>query len=143
LHQFFAFPFGTTTDSGTGGYESLILAGKGRNQEWTIVPRPGTGDNAMLRAGRKTPQGWSMEFLIPRSALRDADLKAGETFGFEVQIDSGTNLFYFWACDNRLVRASMRPDLWGEVLLGGADAKIELLDAQQKPATSFVPGKPM
>ena len=47
-HQFFAFPFGTQTDEGVGGYESKILRNKVRNMEWTIAPVP-NGKEAMLR----------------------------------------------------------------------------------------------
>jgi hypothetical protein len=137
-HQFIALPFGTPIDAGTGGYESKII-----KKAWTIVPQPGTGAKAMLRAGQKTPFGWSMELLIPRLALRQGEFKPGNTFGFELQLDTGTNVFYHWACEDPSVRVSMHPNRWGEVLLGGADAIIEVLDSGNKPTKSFVPGQPL
>jgi hypothetical protein len=44
-------------------------------------------------------------------------------------VDSGTNVFYHWCCTDPAVRASMRPDLWRGVALGGSDAKIEVVGA--------------
>ena len=37
----------------------------------------------------------------------------------------------------------MRPDQWGEILFAGSDARVELLAADNKPAKSFTPGKPL
>ncbi|MSQ95149.1 MAG: hypothetical protein EXR98_11420 [Gemmataceae bacterium] len=143
LHQFFAFPLGTTGDAGIGGYESRILRDPAGREDWTIVSHASVGVNPMLRAGKKTAAGWTMELLIPKSALRHGDLKPGQILGFELQIDTGTNLFYFWANDNPQIRVSTNPDAWGEVGLAGTDARIEVLDAGNKPVQTFVPGKPI
>jgi hypothetical protein len=116
-HQFIALPFGTSKDQGVGGYESRIFM-KGKKQQWNIVSLSSSGNNAMLRAGKKTPTGWTLEMLIPTAVLRQAELKPGTVLGFELQIDTGTNIFYYWACDNPLVKVSMHPDFWGEITLG-------------------------
>jgi hypothetical protein len=82
--------------------------------------------------------------LIPMSALTPANkIKPGNTIGFELQIDTGTNVFYTWACQDPKARVSMQPNLWGEALLAGADARIELLDARKKSALTFRPGEPL
>jgi hypothetical protein len=143
LHQFFAFPFGTATDPVTGGYESRILKDGTGREDWTIMPQPTTGERAMLRAGKKTAGGWTLETLIPKSSLRQGEIRPGTLFGFELQVDTGTNVYYYWASDDPFMQASMHPDLWGEVLLAGSDATIEVLDAAGKPSHTFVPGRPL
>lgn len=135
-HQFFAFPFGTPGDEGIAGYESRIF-GNGRE---SVVPIVSTGANAMLRAGQKKRTGWTLEMLIPRASLRDFDLKPGMTIGFELQLDTGTNTFYFWA-NERAGRISVYPRLWGEAFLAGADGLVETLDAAKKPQAKFRPGE--
>lgn len=119
VHQFFAFPFGTPNDEGIGGYESKIIKNKAGRTEWTIVPHANTGEGAMLRAGKHTPAGWTLELLIPKAALRHADFKPGTTIGFELQIDTGTNVYGFWLNDDPRVHVSTSPHLWGEAVLGG------------------------
>ncbi len=143
VHQFFAFPFGTGNDNTIGGYESRMLKLANGRLNWAIMPQLGVGKTGMLRAAKKTAAGWSMELLIPKSALRQGDLKPGQVYGFEVQLDTGTNLFYFWANDNNVLKVSTNPSRWGEALLAGTDAKLEVLGADGKPAKSFAPGQPL
>ncbi|MSU78825.1 MAG: hypothetical protein EXS16_12120 [Gemmataceae bacterium] len=139
IHQFFAMPFGTGDDAGVGGYESKIL-GNPQRPDWKIEALSATGRNAMPRVGKKTPTGWTLEFLIPRSALRENDAKPGVVLGLEVQIDTGTNIYYFWANDNPATHVSMTPSAWGEVILGGSDARLELLDAKSQPTKGIAVG---
>jgi hypothetical protein len=120
VHQFFAFPFGMPNDEGIGGYESKIVKNKAGRIDWSIVPHANTGEGAMLRAGKHTPAGWTLELLIPKAALRHAEFKAGTTIGFELQIDTGTNVYGFWLNDDPRVHVSTSPHLWGEAVLGGA-----------------------
>ncbi|MBI1831689.1 MAG: hypothetical protein HYR84_09590 [Planctomycetes bacterium] len=141
-HQFFAFPFGTPGDMGVAGYESRILKKNGRD-DWRIVPLPIAGKNVMQRAAKTTPAGWTMEILIPKSELRHGDLKPGQLLGFELQIDTGTNIYYFWASDDPLVRVSTNPSLWGDVMLAGTDATVEVLGVGKKVAKTVNPGQPL
>jgi hypothetical protein len=143
MHQFFAFPFGTPNDPSRGGYESRILKDDFGRVDWTIVPQPARGVQAMRRAGKKTAGGWALETLIPKAALRQAEIRPGNRFGFELQIDTGTNVYYYWASDDPFLQASLHPNLWGEVLFAGADAAVEVLDAAGRPSPSFVPGTPL
>ncbi len=135
IHQFFVMPFGTGQDNGVGGYESKILG-----RDWQIEALPATGRNALPRAGKKTPSGWTLECLIPRSALREGDAKPGQVFAFEVQIDTGTNIYYFWANDNPATHVSTTPSAWGEIILGGTDARLAMLDAKSQPAKTIAVG---
>lgn len=137
-HQFFAFPLGVPNDAGIGGYESRII-----KRAWTIVSHANTGKTPMLRAGKKTPTGWTLELLIPRSALRHGEIKPGQIFGFELQIDTGTNIYYFWANDDPRVHVSTSPGLWGEAIFGGTDAIVEALDEPKKPIRTVVAGQPL
>jgi len=137
-HQFFALPFATSKEPGVGGYESRILRNKAGRTDWTIVAFP---DTVVQRAAKKTADGWAMELFIPKSCLREPDLKAGKTIGFEMQLDSGTNLYYFWACQDPLVQVSTHPQRWGELLLAGTDGTMEVLDANHQPIKAFSPGQ--
>lgn len=135
-HQFFALPFGTNPDDGARGYESKII-----RTAWSIAPLKGAA--VIERGARKTDTGWTIEMLIPYAALREGAPKPGAKIGFELQLDTGTNVFYFWACDDPNLRVSMHPHAWGEVLLAGADAKLELLGADGRPTAKAAPGAPL
>ncbi|MBI2805679.1 MAG: hypothetical protein HYX68_11935 [Planctomycetes bacterium] len=143
LHQFFAFPFGTPRDARMGGYESRILSNRAGRDAWTIVPLLAGGKNGMQRAGKKTADGWTMELLIPKSALRFGAVKPGQRFGFELQIDTGTNIFYFWANDNPRTHVSMAPNAWGEIQFAGTDAGVEVLGPGKLAAKTIVAGQPL
>lgn len=139
-HQFFAFPLGTPNDGGMHGFESRILKNKAGRTDWTIAA---VGNGAIQRAGKKTANGWTMEVLITNAAFRQGEIRPGVVFGFELQIDTGTNIFYQWANHNPLVQISTNPSVWGEILFAGSDGKVELLDAAGKPATQLTPGTPL
>lgn len=136
VHQFFAFPFGHKDDPTTPCYESRMLSG----QPWTRVPyKP----DQMKRAGKKTAKGWTLELLIPLKEIRKGILQPGRTLGYNLQIDTGTGVYYYWTAAKR-VRPSMGPITWGDLQLLGSDAKIELLDeGGEKIATNVVPGQPV
>lgn len=141
-HQFFAFPLAAPKQPGVGGYESLILRKDG-GESWKIVSHLNTGPSPMLSAGKKTSTGWTMEILIPKSALRRADIKPGQLFGFELQVDTGTNIYYHWANNDPLIRISTRPNLWGDVLFAGTDAVVDVVGADKKPIKTIAPGQPL
>lgn len=137
-HQFFAFPFGDPKDD-SGGYESQSLSVNGRT-EWKRVP---FAQEVMPRAGKKTENGWTMEMLIPKSILRRGEIKPGGIIGFNLQIDTGTNVYYFWSSAVQ-VQVSLLPETWGDIQFLGSDAKIELITrdgAKTQPA--IVPGEPV
>ena len=90
--------------------------------DWALAAFPAL---TMPTAGKKTAKGWTIETLIPMSALRQGDLKPGRVIGFELQIDTGTNVFYHWTNDDANVRSSETPRSWGEAILGGErDKKV-------------------
>jgi len=122
-HQFFASPFGTAGAEAVGGYESRILL-KGGREDWSVVPIPRA--DGFLSAGKKTAAGWALEVFIPRTAMRHGDFKAGDAVGLEIQIDTGTNVYYHLASRDD-TRVSMRPDVWAETALGGTDGRVEFV----------------
>lgn len=139
IHQFFASPFGSPDDGGVHGFESRILKNKAGRIDWSIVS---VGDGAIQRAGRRTASGWTLELLITNAALRQGMIKPGAVFGFELQIDTGTNIFYQWANDNPLNQVSTNPSTWGEILFAGADATIDITAKDLKPLVKLTPGEP-
>ena len=136
-HQFFVFPFGQKEDRETGGYESYFFLENQRIQ-WKKVAYP---KNVIRRAAQKTADGWTLEVLIPKAILRHGKIVPGRIIGFNLQIDSGTNLYYFWTCAEQ-VRTSMHPDTWGDIQFLGSDAEIELVHRDGKDKlTSLIPGQ--
>ncbi len=132
-HQFFALPFGAPGEAGMGGYESYNL-----KTTWSIISFP---EATLPKAARKTADGWTIELMIPMSALRQANLKPGSVIGFELQVDTGTNVWYHWAHEDARIQASTHPSTWGEALLGGSNAKIEFLDKDLKAVPALISGQ--
>jgi hypothetical protein len=135
-HQFFAFPFGHKEDSKSGGFE----AGPNQAGKWERTPYPA---DVIRRAAVKTKTGWSMEMLVPKSLLGANDFKPGQILGFHMQIDAGgDSSCYYYRKPQKKIVPSQRPDIWGDLLLLGTDARIELLDAQGDRLSAVWPGKP-
>jgi hypothetical protein len=139
-HQFFAFPLGQKDDRETGGYESRFSLDDRQKLDWSFVSHP---RQAMPRAGKPTAdgKGWTMELLIPRALLRQGEIQPGRIIGFNLQVDTGSGLYYFWSNPIR-GRISMKPNTWGDVQLLGSDARIELLGTDGKETLrALIPGQ--
>ncbi len=138
-HQFFAFPFGHRDDQDTSGYEAY-MGKEGKTIQHKIVRfKP----EVMPRAAKKTEKGWTLELLIPRSALRQGGLQPGRIIGFNLQIDTGSDLYYYWTANIRIM-SSIHPNTWGDVQLLGSDGKIDLVGADGKELVqSILPGQPI
>lgn len=136
-HQFFAFPFGHKDDAELPGYEAKMLTVNGKLQ----VSRARLPE--MKRAAKQTKNGWSMEVLIPWQYIRKGKWEPGRIIGFNLQIDTGTDIYYYWTCAKRIM-SSMKPDTWGDMQLLGSDAIVSLVDANGKPVQpSVTPGQPI
>jgi len=139
-HQFFAFPTGHKDDATTGGYESHFFLNDKQQLESKIVPH---SQEAMPRAGKAAEDGksWTMEILIPRERLRQGDSKPGRIVGFNLQIDTGSGVYYFWTNPIK-GRISMKPNAWGDIQFLGSDAKVEIVGADGKEVLrSILPGQ--
>ena len=72
--------------------------------EWRATAKAFTGDVAIRHD--------FFNRFKDATSLR-ASLLEASTFGFEVQIDTGTNDWYYWACDQPLVQAREQRQLPG------------------------------
>ncbi len=137
-HQFFAFPFGHPSEPDVAAYEAQARTENGK-LKWKHVPFK---QDVIQRAGQKTEQGWSIELLIPRTVLRKGSLKPGRIIGMNLQVDTGTDLYYFWTCAKQII-SSQHPNTWGDVQFLGSDGRIELLDPEDTQTDSLFPGQPL
>ena len=137
-HQFFVFPFGQKDDPDAGGYEA-VFDSKAR---W-IPDIPRFSQEVMPRAGKKTEQGWAIEFLIPKEVIRRGELKPGRIIGFTISCCTGSDVYYYWSFNEKL-RTSESPNTWGDIQLLGSDAALSLLDKEGEKMTGGVfPGEPI
>lgn len=138
-HQFFGFPFGHKDDPETGGYEAYIDR-TGEFERSKRIPYP---QSVMPRAGKKTEKGWTFEMLVPKKLLRIGEIKPGRIIGFNLQLDTGSDLYYYWTCAERII-SSMHPNTWGDIQFLGSDAKIEIVGEDGKETVqSILPGQPI
>ena len=137
-HQFFAFPFGHKDHPEVAGYEAFIDPSGDSDHAKRIA----FSQDVMPRAGKKTEQGWNVEYLIPKKLLRLGEIKPGLIVGLNFQIDTGSDLYFYWTCAKKII-SSLHPNTWGDVQFLGSDAKIDILEAEgEETAHSILPGDP-
>ena len=138
LHQFVALPFGALGETNIGGYEAKPI----KEGDDDLIATPVVAPQPIVRAGKKTIVGWSMEMLIPRSAFRP-ELKPGNHVGFELQLDTGTHVFYLSSCKDPEAAVALTPSVWGEAILAGTDGTLEILNTAKQPTQKAVLGQTM
>lgn len=132
-HQFFIPPFGHKDQPERGGFESFIEGGG--------IRVAGYDQTAIRRAAKRTERGWTLEVLLSKELLRKADLEPGRVVGFNLQVDTGTDLYYYWTAAEKFM-TSMHPNTWGDLQLLGSDAKLTFVDENNKVGVeAVVPGK--
>ncbi|MBX9678070.1 MAG: hypothetical protein K2X38_04840 [Gemmataceae bacterium] len=136
LHHFVALPFGATGETNIGGYEAKPI----KDGDDDLVATPVTAPQPIVRVGKKTIVGWSMEMLIPRSAFRP-ELKPGNHVGFELQLDTGTHVFYLSSCKDPQAAVAITPSVWGEAVFGGTDGTLEILNMGKQPTQKAALGQ--
>jgi hypothetical protein len=128
--QFWIWPDGSADDPSLTGGESVVEKRGG----WYA---PNALHQAELnRATTMTPDGYVMEFRVPAERLVDADFAAGRIIGFNSYVSTMSGTDWYWSAGKQAGTYG-QPDTWGDLLLAGSDATIELAD---KPATPT--GKP-
>ena len=139
-HQFFGYPFGhVSADEEGGGYESVAVF-EGKHLDWK---RKRYSQEELPSAGKHTDNGWTFEMLIPKVLLRKGEILPGRICGFNLQLDTGSDLYYYWTCAE-LINPSRHPNTWGDIQLLGSDAKIEIVDEEGEQAVeSVLPGQPV
>lgn len=134
-HQFVVYPLGHKDEPDIGGYENFAP----EVGAWQRVPIPG---NVLRRAGQKRDRGWTVEMLIPHSHLRGGKLVAGRTIGFNLRIDNGNDLYWYFTHTPKLA-TNYHPESWGDALLLGTDGLIELISESGETRSAIVPGQPL
>jgi hypothetical protein len=142
--QFWVWPFGSIEDENAPGGESFY----DRHSGFNFV---GVKPNELPRFARMTPAGYQLQCCIPIERVRDADLVPGKIVGFNITVETGTKMHYYWS-GSKVVGTSVHPDTWGDVLLGGSDGVVEFPakltaeagpDAAKKTVKAFVVGEPL
>ena len=116
--QFWVLPFGSEGNPDQTGGEAIKELRGGYQQKFF-------GADKIQRSARKTDQGWILECKIPIERIANLDLTAGRIIGLNICVLTGTKTYYYWSCSKR-VETYARPDTWGDVLLSGSDAKVEM-----------------
>ena len=140
-HQFVVFPFDhDEMSSGTGGYEVLAEREDGKVY-WSRASA--LSKRKIRAAGRRTSRGWSIEVMLDKSLLRGKKVDAETIIGFNLQVDTGSDLYFFWNAEPKR-RPSHYPDTWGTVKLLARGPEVILVD---KPMGSEIkaarPGRPL
>ncbi|MDA1137464.1 MAG: hypothetical protein O3B01_02680 [Planctomycetota bacterium] len=137
-HQFFAFPFGHKDDLLASVWEAYIE----KSEEFEGARRiPYTQDTAP-RVSQKTEKGWTFEMMIPKKLLRKGEIRPGRIIGFNFQLDTGTDVYYYWSANIRII-SSLHPDTWGDIQFLGSDAKVAVLSKDDEEQQSIIPGSPL
>lgn len=141
-HQFVVFPFGHSEMSKrTGGYEVLAEREDGKVY-WSRAQALSARE--IRAAGQPTSRGWSIEVMLDKSLLRGSKVAADTIVGFNLQVNTGSDLYYFWSAEPQR-RPSHFPNTWGTVkLLAAGGPEVVLVD---EPLGSEIkaarPGRPL
>jgi len=129
--QFWVWPMGSASDPTMTGGES-IMAVKGGQYNFK-----GLHGDKLERWGAETADGWVLEVRFPPELINDADLSAGRILGFNAYVTTnrGTKVptNWYWSSGKEAATYA-QPDTWGDVLLAGSDAKIEVLSGHEDSA---------
>jgi hypothetical protein len=142
--QFWCWPFGSLDDENAHGGESIYDRHSGFHFG---VLKP----EDLPRFAKMTPSGYLLQWVIPTERVRDADLAAGKILGFNITIETGVRMHYYWSA-SKIVDTSVHPDTWGDILLAGSDGRVEFPAklasevgpiAAKRTVNAFVVGEPL
>ncbi len=142
--QFWIWP------DGGNGHPEYTGGESSKDLNTGFIPTAFTNET-LQRFTRKTPEGYTLEFHLPMQRLRDAEMAAGKIVGFNMTVETGTKIHYYWS-SSKVVGTWGRPDTWGDVLLAGSDGKLEIparlswersADDKDTLLQSFVVGEPL
>jgi hypothetical protein len=132
--QFWIWPEGSLDDASLTGGESVVEKKGG----W-YVPRP-FHDTEMQRITTRTADGYIMEFRLPAERLLDADFAPGRIIGLNAYVSTKSGTDWYWSA-GKTAGTYAQPDTWGDLLLSGSDAKIELADQPAGKPALIIPGQ--
>jgi len=121
--QFWLWPAGSASDATIIGGE-VVTPSKG---VYKYIPLRA---NQLERWATQTADGYVMEVRIPPNMIADADLAAGRILGFNAYVNTMGGTDWYWSAGDS-VSTSVQPDTWGDLLLAGSDAKIEVLSGRE------------
>jgi hypothetical protein len=122
--QFWIWPQGSASNPDFTGGESIILT---KNGNYTPVP---CKSDKLQRWATVTPAGWTMEAFLPVAQIADADLSPGRIIGFNTYVTTMSTTNWYWSAGKE-ARTYTQPDTWGDLLLGGSDAKLEIISGKE------------
>lgn len=133
--QFWIWPEGSKDDASLSGGESVVEKKGGG-----YVPHV-LHANELQRVSTRTADGYVVEFRIPAERLLDAEFSPGRIIGLNSYVSTMSGTDWYWSAGKQAGTYS-QPDTWGDLLLSGSDAKIELADEPTagKPAL-LIPGQ--
>ena len=137
-HQFFAFPFGHRDNRLASVWEAYME----KTEEFQGARRIPYTQDVAPRVSRETENGWAFEMMIPKKLLRKGDIKPGRIIGFNFQLDTGTDVYYYWSANVRII-SSLHPNTWGDIQFLGSDARVEVLSKDDEEQQAIIPGAPL
>ena len=72
--------------------------------------------------------------------LRSSEIKPGHIIGFNLIVDTGSDTYHHFTVKKKS-SPSQHPETWGDLLLLGTDATVELLDETGQKLTAVCPGQ--
>ena len=129
--HFWVWPSGAMDQPDLAGGEARIERKGGPVEIFPLT------SGSLPRATTLDDGGWTVEFHLPRPLLVDANLAAGRIIGWNAYINTmgGTN--WYWSAGKK-AKTWYQPNTWGDVLLAGSDATLELI----RPDQPLIPGRP-
>ena len=134
--QFWIWPEGSVDDPSLSGGESVVEKRGGG-----YVPHP-LRQTELQRASSRTADGYVVEFRIPAERLVDADFAPGRIIGLNSYVSTMGGTDWYWSAGKE-AGTYAQPDTWGDLLLSGSDAKLELADQPKGKPALLIPGEPL
>lgn len=134
--QFWIWPEGSQSDPSLTGGESVIEKRGGG-----YVPHAFHAAELQRHATR-TAEGYILEFRLPAERMPDADLAPGRIIGFNAYLSTMAGTDWYWSAGKQ-AGTYAQPDTWGDLLLAGSDATLELDGRGAGKTALLVPGQPI
>lgn len=138
--QFWIWPDGSADDPAATGGESVVERRGGH-----YVPRV-LHQAELQRATTLTPEGYIVEFRLPAERLPDADFAPGRIIGFNAYVSTRSTTDWYWSA-GKAAATYAQPDTWGDLLLAGSDARVELVQRSTEGRSAapelLLPGRPL
>jgi hypothetical protein len=140
--QFWFWPVGSRHLPGIIGGEAIM---PGNRYEARFHANSTSPNDPKMAVKRTTnPRGYQVEIYLPLACFRKPDLTPGRIIAFNFSIHNGEGAYLRWTTELGK-QESMTPSVWGDLVLLGSDARIEIVKPH-KPAeqlAAIIPGEPL